>query len=127
MAQYGLSKNQKVGLSVIVLVVFIGIIFFVPVTTEKTVVQCITTPCPPIIESKTLFDILYPEEELIACIQIFAPVCGINGETFDNACFAGVEGVEILHDGECSGDEAIVMTQDPSTFCKIYPTASGCS
>jgi len=126
MVKYGLSKKQAVGLYAVIAVVVYGVIFFVPITTEETVVQCITTPCPPIIETKTLFEILYPEEELIACIEIFAPVCGVNGETFSNACFAGAEGVEILHNGECSGDEAMVLTQDPSAFCRIYPTASGC-
>ncbi len=122
-------KNDTIRTSAVglILVVVIGlIVVYVPITTEETVVQCITTPCPPIIETKTLIDMLFPEEELIACILLFAPVCGINGETFDNACFAGAEGVEILHNGECSGDEAMVLTQDPSTFCKIYPTASGC-
>ena len=124
MVKNGAVKTSAVGL---IFVVVIGlIVVYVPITTEKTDVQCFTTPCPPIIETMTLIDMLFPEEELIACILLFAPVCGVNGETFDNACFAGAEGVEILHDGECSGNEAIVMTDDPSTFCKIYPTASGC-
>jgi len=124
MAKNGAVKTSAVGL---IFVVIIGlIVVYVPITTEKTDVQCFTTPCPPIIETKTLFDILYPEEELVACIEIFAPVCGVNGETFPNACFAGVDKIDIAHNGECTGDEAIVMTNEPSTFCKIYPTASGC-
>jgi hypothetical protein len=126
MVKYRLSKKKAVGLYVVIAVVLYGVIFFVPITTEETIVQCITTPCPPIIESKTLFDILYPEPEPVFCIEIFAPVCGVNGKTFSNACFAGGEGIDIAHDGECTGDEAIVLTEEPSTFCKIYPTASGC-
>ena len=129
MAQYGLSKNQKIGLSAVALIVFIGIIFFVPITTEKTLVQCITALCPTIIESRTLFEIILterPNQEPTACILIFAPVCGVNGETFSNACFANAENVQIAHNGECTEDEGLILTQEPSTFCKIYPTAGGC-
>jgi len=217
MVKNGAVKSSAVGL---IFVVIIGlIVVYVPITTEETVVQCITTPCPPIIETKTLFEILFspdifvsvmkplkvleceqfgdeqrirvfePEQgscvnvldlqcnngqitfsisseipsfpvegtcvgdselqfisgsgivvynidfgkqvitvgERIACIEIFAPVCGVDGMTYPNACFAGAVNIAIVHDGECSGNEGIVMTEDPSTFCKIYPTASGCS
>ena len=126
MADYGLNKKQKVGLYVIIAVVLYAVIVFVPITTEETIVQCITTPCPPIIESKSLYDILYPEEELIACIALFAPVCGNDGVTYSNSCFAESTGAQILHDGECTGDEGMLLTEDPSAFCLIYPTASGC-
>lgn len=35
------------------------------------------------------------------CPKSYAPVCGCNGETWGNACFAYQAGVSILHDGDC--------------------------
>jgi len=35
------------------------------------------------------------------CITLFDPVCGVNGQTFSNSCFAEVQGTEILHAGQC--------------------------
>lgn len=36
-----------------------------------------------------------------ACIALWAPVCGKDGKTYSNACFAKLAGVEIAHKGEC--------------------------
>ena len=37
--------------------------------------------------------------EPLTCIEIFQPVCGVDGNTYSNSCFAG--DVEIAHQGQC--------------------------
>ena len=39
--------------------------------------------------------------EQTACITIHDPVCGVDGKTYSNSCFATNAGVEIQHQGEC--------------------------
>lgn len=41
------------------------------------------------------------EKEPVACIQLFDPVCGVDGKTYSNSCFAGLAKAEIAHPGEC--------------------------
>ena len=36
-----------------------------------------------------------------ACIDVYEPVCGVDGTTYSNSCFAGLEGVEVDCEGEC--------------------------
>lgn len=36
------------------------------------------------------------------CVWSWEPVCGVDGQTYPNACFANVAGVVIAHQGECS-------------------------
>ena len=37
-----------------------------------------------------------------ACIQVFDPVCGCDGQTYSNACHANVAGVSVASAGECN-------------------------
>lgn len=41
------------------------------------------------------------KEEIKVCPQIWDPVCGKNGKTYSNRCFAKIANVEIAHQGVC--------------------------
>ena len=42
-----------------------------------------------------------PVEEPTMCIEVYDPVCGIDGKTYGNECKLNVAGVELAHTGEC--------------------------
>ena len=38
----------------------------------------------------------------LACIEIYEPVCGCDGFTYSNTCYATISGVLSWTEGECS-------------------------
>jgi hypothetical protein len=41
----------------------------------------------------------------VACGEIYSPVCGCDGETYDNPCSAAQAGMSIDHEGECDAPQ----------------------
>lgn len=79
------------------------IIFKVTLITAFLLLVLPIYPSENTIDLKSGVDLIteHFEPEEIACIQIFDPVCGVDGITYSNSCFADVAGVEIDHEGQC--------------------------
>lgn len=45
------------------------------------------------------------KEKPMVCIQVYDPVCGVNGKTYSNSCTAEVAGVKVQYTGECGKAE----------------------
>ena len=38
------------------------------------------------------------------CLDVYLPVCGCDGRTYSNSCYAFVAGVNVAYEGECGSD-----------------------
>ena len=55
------------------------------------------------------------------CPANYAPVCGVDGKTYSNECFAGIDGVDIAYQGECGTENAFsegrICTREYDPVC----------
>ena len=75
------------------------------------------------------FNCLLPAEieilpEPTACINLWDPVCGKNGKTYSNTCFAKLAGVEIDYKGKCKEKECRTDADCPQPRCGPASTIS---
>ncbi len=58
------------------------------------------------------------------CYTLWDPVCGVNGKTYTNKCFANLAGVEIAYKGKCREKECQTDADCPQPNCGPAGTIS---
>lgn len=76
-------------------------------------------------DSLDLEDTLVVIDSLVACYEIYAPVCG-NGQTFPNDCYAEVSGVTDYTEGECLGKDTINVSDSLKICPAVYVLPPQC-
>ena len=82
-----------------------------------TIGACVPSEC---VDTSAISDII--------CIQLFDPVCGCDGVTYPNECFAAASGVKSWTKGECGRDLCIDENLiDQDIICPaLYEPVCGC-
>lgn len=65
-----------------------------------------------------------------ACPAIYAPVCGVDGVTYGNACSAECGGVAVAHEGECRAEVTYCLSDSDcgvGNYCSQDECLSPCS
>ena len=64
-------------------------------------------------------NLIWTREDPCICTAVYLPVCGVDGQTYSNACVAACAGVEIAYEGECSTSQNCICPAVYSPVCGV--------